>query len=326
MTGQVVPSRFRVLHLKIAYFLFGLPAIAHQLLALGMTLVGQYWVGKMLGLGDAGIYATALKFAVPLTFAIGAVQNAWTPFKYQIHANDEDPAAFFRTAVTYYVAALLYLWVGVSIWGPELVWLMTEKAYWPAAGLIAITGLIPVSQGIFFMLGTGMELGRDIRPFPLISFAGLVTVIVSVFWLVPRIGPAGAAIASVNSFIVLAVMVYYFSQRRFRVAYDWQTLILLGVLAAVTVVASRQTMAWPVSMRLMLTIAMSLLFPCFEFLVLSRSQTERHRMRILWEKLIRLTRAAKRLRASPHDLVAGKVDYGCCEARGLGPGRGLLVR
>ncbi len=81
-------------------FLFGLPAIPHQLLALGMTLVGQYWVGKMLGLGDAGIYATALKFAVPLTFAIGAVQNAWTPFKYQIHANDEDPAAFFRTAVT----------------------------------------------------------------------------------------------------------------------------------------------------------------------------------------------------------------------------------
>ncbi len=47
---------------------------------------------------------------------------------------------------------------------------MTEKRYWPAAGLVAVTGLIPVSQGIYFMLGTGMELGKNIRPFPLITF------------------------------------------------------------------------------------------------------------------------------------------------------------
>ncbi len=212
---------------------YGLPFVPHQLLGLAMTLVGQYVVGHMLGLSEAGLYSTATKFALPVAFVINSVQAAWVAFKFQIHAEDEDPAGFFRTVTTYYVAGVLYLWVGVSLWGPEMLWLLTEKSYHPAAWLIAVTGMIPAAQGIYFMMGTGMEIGEDVRSMPLVTLAGLVTAVISVWLLVDRMGAAGAALATTNAFIALAVVIYFLSQRRFKIHYDWPAISSLVALALV---------------------------------------------------------------------------------------------
>lgn len=266
---------------------YGLPIVPHQLQGLTMSLLPTYAIGPLLGIDEVGLYDIATKFTAPIMFIVNSVQNAWVPYKFQIHAEDANPAEFFRTAVTYYVAGILYLWVGVSVWGPELVWLMTDPSYFSCASLIPIIGLIPVSQGVYFMMGTGMELSDNTKPFPLVTFAGLTTAVISIFVLVPWLGAAGAALASINSFLALSLVIFYFSQQRFPIRYDWQTIVTLFCFAGLAVLVGYWGLDLPPVQRIALAIAISLIFPAIEFAVLSRSATEWHRMQLLWNKVAR---------------------------------------
>ena len=271
---------------------FGLPLVPHQFQLLGLGLLGQYTVGHMLGMREAGLYSVAIKLSMPIAFVVNSVANAWTPFKYEIHANDEDPAAFFRTSFTYYFAGVVYLWVGVCLWGPEVVWLMTDRSFHDAAWLVPVVGLIPISQGLASMIGTGMEVSDNMRPYPLVSLAGLIVALVGVVYLVPRLGGAGAAIGSAAAWMTMGLALYYFSQQRFRIHYDWSTLALLAVFASAGAAVGYVSLEWPLVPRLALAVLVSLAFPLIEFGVLSRSSTERHRMRILWNKVARRRRTA----------------------------------
>ncbi len=267
---------------------YGLPFMPHHLQAILLALFGQYVVREMLGLGDAGLYVVAVKFAVPVSFVVTAVQTSWVAYKFQIHADDDNPQAFFRSSFTYYVAGLSYLWIGVCLWGPEMVRLMTAESFHDAARLVWAVSLIPVAQGIYAMTGTGIELSNNTRPFPLISLSGLVTVVVAAFALVPNIGALGAALATVLGWSVMAVVMYYFAQRRYAIAYDWPTIGCFAVASAAFAGASYVVQDAPLSVRLLCAIMLSLAYPVAGFLLLLRSRVERGRMLHLLSKF-RLT-------------------------------------
>ncbi len=263
---------------------YGLPFVPHHLQAVGLDLFGLYMVREMLGLGAAGLYGTASRFASPAAFIVNSVQASWVPYKFQIHAEDSNSKAFFQSTFTYYVAALSYLWVGVSLWGPEVLRLMTAPSYHAAAGLLWATALIPVCQGIYFMSGTGIELSDNTRPLPLVSFAGLCTVVALALLLVPQIQAYGAALATSSGWIVMAVAIYFLSQRRFALAYDWPTIGCFVLLAVSCVLVGYAIQPFAIWARLSINLGISLAYPLVGLALLMRSSTERERVRILYLK------------------------------------------
>ena len=73
---------------------------------------------------------------------------------------------------------------------------MTAPNFHKAAGLVWALTLIPVAQGIYYMSGTGGELSDNTRHYPLVSLAGLVTVVAGAFALIRDMGALGAALAT----------------------------------------------------------------------------------------------------------------------------------
>lgn len=258
---------------------YGLPFVPHHLQAVGMDLFGLFMIREMLGLGAAGIYGVATRFASPLNFIVGSVQQSWVPYKFQIHAEDADARSFFQSTLTYYVAALSYLWVGVALWGPEVVWLLAGPEFHDAAFLIWAVALIPVMQGLYYMSGTGLELSDNTRPLPLVSFAGLVVVVGAAFILIEPLGAMGAAMATALGWLAMAAAHYPLAQRRFMISYDWATVAWFVVMAAVFVtVGNFVVQPLPLLPRLTLMIMLSLIYPLTGFVVLLRSRYERGRM------------------------------------------------
>ncbi len=265
---------------------FGLPFIPHQVQAVLLTVFGQFVVLDRLGESEGGLYRVAVMFAVPFTFVVHAVQKAWVPFKFQIHAHDDDPEGFFRTAVTYYFALTTYLWVGVSVWGPLALLLMTDAQFHEAAILIPVVASISLCRGLYFMLGTGIELSKSPRTLPLVSFVGLVTVVGTTFPLVSAMGATGAAWGTIIGWTVMAVAIYMLSQRQFRVPYDWPSLFTFLSGSIVCVVLSHQAqISMNIPGRVMLALGLSIAYPVLVMLTLLRSSTERARMRELGKRL-----------------------------------------
>ncbi|MEX0679280.1 MAG: lipopolysaccharide biosynthesis protein [Pirellulales bacterium] len=267
---------------------YGLPFVPHHLQAVGLDLFGLYMVGEMLGLGAAGLYGLATRFATPVTFIVNAVQASWVPYKFQIHSEDADSKPFFQSTFTYYVATLSYLWVGVALWGPDALRLLATSAeYYDAAHLIWAVALIPVAQGLYFMSSTGLELTDDTRPLPLVSFVGLMTVVGTGFVFIRPLdlGALGAALATAVGWLAMSAVVYALSQRRFAIAYDWPTIVAFAVMAALFVIVGGMVVQpLPVLPRLALITAMSLAYPAIGLVFLLRSRDERDRMLHLLSK------------------------------------------
>jgi O-antigen/teichoic acid export membrane protein len=242
-------------------FQYGWPLVPHRLVSVGLTCYSQFYVREMLGLYEAGLFDMAARFALPIGLAVNAIQEAWSPYKFQVHAQEERPQTFFRELFTYYLALVLYLWVGVAAWGPEALRLMTEAKFHAAAGLVVLLGLTRVSWGIYLMMGSGVELGSDTRPLSLISFTGLVVVVVSTLWLVPLCGAAGAAVSTTLGYLTMAFMARRLARMRFLIHYDWPRAAALTIAAIACVAVTYAALNTSFGIRIIAAAAVSLAYP-----------------------------------------------------------------
>ena len=266
-------------------FAYGVPFVPAQLQTMALDLFGIFMVREMLGLEAAGIYGIASRFASPVSLVVNAVETSWVPYKFQIHANDPNPQAFFQSAIAYYAAGLTYLWIGAAIWGPELLRLLMPPVYHPAASIVWATTLIPVVQGTYFMAGTGFELQNKTRTMPIVTLLGLITIAISSFLLIGPLGALGAALATVLAWIVMSATIFILSQRRFPITHDWPTIGSFVALSAACVAADYAIQPQPLSVRLLMIAMLTVMYPLLCTLIFLRSRDERGRVQHLLSKL-----------------------------------------
>ena len=267
-------------------FSYGWPFVPHHLFGQCMTLIGQFIIARMVGLSEAGLYHLASRFAVPIGLVVFSIQKAWVPYKFQMHAELEDSSQFFRSVMLLYVSAISLVWVIVSIWGPEILWLLAEPRFYTAGAFIPLLAFAQICRGLYFMLGTGIELTDDTRMMPLVSFAGLAGLIVTSYFLVPRFGAYGAAWGAIFGWLIMAGLISFLAQRRFPIKHDWRRVSGICVLAgAVVVLSVRLQSDLGFLARLSWDCFVTMVFPLLILLMLSRSENERAILREFWAQL-----------------------------------------
>lgn len=260
---------------------YGFPFLPHRLLSLGLTQFGVYMISHMLGAGEVGLYSIATRVVLPLQMVIGSVQRAWVPFKFQIHAEEAEPEPFFRSITTYYVAMTTFLWLGVSLWGPEVIRLMTSTEFHAAIPLVPLVALVPFTQGLYFMLGTGIELSDNTKPMPIVSFFGFVAVAIGAFLLIPLMNAYGAALATSAGWAVMTAVIYTISQRRIQIPYDWTSIAHLLAVSFLIVLVGALLSEFATLIRLGYALLASGIYSLIGFYILSRSTSEHQRVQIL---------------------------------------------
>lgn len=246
---------------------YGCPIVPHRLVSVGLVTYSQYYVREMLGLDEAGLFDMAARFALPIGLVVNAIQEAWIPYKFHVHAKDDHPQEFFRESFTYYLALVSYLWVGAAAWGPEVLRLMTDVRFHAAASLVALTGLMRVTWGVYMMIGSGIELSDDTRPYSLISLSGLIVVVLCTTYAVPVFGAAGAAASTTAGYFAMAVMARRLARTRFLIHYDWPRIAALAGTAVGCVAITYFAAGLSLAPRLAAAVATSLIFPLGAWLI-----------------------------------------------------------
>ncbi|MET2984689.1 lipopolysaccharide biosynthesis protein [Aureibaculum conchae] len=210
---------------------YGLPFLPHRLMAFGSGFLSQFFIKEFIGLSETGLYNIALRFALPLAFIIGSIQSAWVPIKFQVHREEgENSALIFRQLISFYFIILLLLFAGSITFGPELLRVMTASEYHAAVYLVPFVLLIPVSQGIYFMLGTGFEFTENTKPMPLVSGSGLLVLSVLGYFLIDVVGIYGVVFGLIASWLTMAILIRYFSNQRFYVPINFKLILKIVIL------------------------------------------------------------------------------------------------
>lgn len=217
---------------------FGFPYIPAGLAGIAIQVIDRPILKLLTDDSTVGIYQANYRLGVLMMLVVGMFDYAWRPFFLQ-HAKDQDAKELFAKAFTYFVAFMLLILVSVSLFIKDLIRIrlfgkyFIHPDYWGGVAIVPIVLLAYVFTGAYVNFVVGVYLEKKTKYLPYATGAGgLVNVLVN-FLLIPKYGLMGAAYATLLSYIVMAVGIYFASQKFYYVKYEWNKIARLALAAGV---------------------------------------------------------------------------------------------
>ena len=205
---------------------FGLPYIPASLASIAIQVIDRPIVKALTNDATLGIYQASYRLGVFMMLVVGMFDYAWRPF-FLTHAKDPDARELFAKVFTYLVSLMMLLFVGVSLFIDDIVRLhlfggyFINPRYWGGLSIVPVVLLAYVFTGAYVNFVVGVYLEKKTKYLPYATGAGALVNVVANYVLIPRIGIMGAAIATLLSYIVMAIGIYFPSQRLYHVPYEW---------------------------------------------------------------------------------------------------------
>jgi O-antigen/teichoic acid export membrane protein len=215
---------------------FGFPTMPAELSLYSLNFIDRVMLVRLAGLADAGLYALSVKFAQAVNVLVKGFQLAWPPLAYSIQDDDEARRAY-AVIVTWFVVVCTFIVTGMWLLSRWIVRALAAPEFfesYEAIGLVS-TGVMLYALYLVLVVVLGRT-GRTEFNFPATA-AGTVANIGLNLLLIPELGIVGAGVSLVASYAVVLVFMYVFTQRLFRVPYEWLRLAQAAGLAAGLVAA-----------------------------------------------------------------------------------------
>lgn len=200
---------------------YGVPIAFSFLGSFVLTFSDRYFLRVYSSLAEVGVYSLAYRFAGVIPFlVVTPFMQMWGVKRFEI-ANLPDAHDMFRKLFNYYAFVLITVGLILSIFIKPVVHLVATPSYYAAHHIVPMLILSYLIYGFLNMINIGILVSRKTI---YMSFAYLISSLVclgSNFMLIPRWGAAGAAWATVISYLVLFMFSYRFSQSLYKLNYDW---------------------------------------------------------------------------------------------------------
>jgi O-antigen/teichoic acid export membrane protein len=228
MVGMI----FRQLTLDLPFSLykellkFGIPYIPAGLAGIAMQVIDRPIVKALTNDATLGIYQLNYRLGIFMMLIVGMFDYAWRPF-FLNHAKDSDAKPLFAKVFTYYVLGAMTIFLTVSFFIEDIVRMKIfgkqffPPIYWQGVEIVPWVLLAYVFTGAYVVFVVGIYLEKKTKYLPLVTGAGALLNVGANFVLIPLIGILGAALSTLLSYVVMAVGMYFASQRFYRVEYEW---------------------------------------------------------------------------------------------------------
>lgn len=211
-----------------------LPQIPHGLSSLALTTTDRFLLNGLIGLAAAGIYNVAVLFSLALDTICQSVNKAYAPMSMRImHAADPQELAQLRDAGLAMIAGFCVIGAGLTIFSNEIVALIAGDAFAGAAAYVPFLAFAGVAGGIHVVLFNVLffdHAGTRYIPVPTI-IGGAASVLFN-YLLIIRMGPLGAAIATLAAQLVMTFTTGFIAARFERVRWPYLRFAILFAAAA----------------------------------------------------------------------------------------------
>lgn len=201
---------------------YGLPLVPHHLSGWVLAFADTVVLAQFTNLATVGLYTVGYRFAVPADIALGAFTTAWTPIYFSIRREQgESAAATLRTMVTYIVFGFLSLFLGIILFAPDAIRIITPSTFHASYQIVFPLVMARVFQLGYQLTFNAVFFSKKTARVPLVTFTGVVVNVIFYFIFIPPLGALGAAWATAMAYCVTFLMAWSFSHRLFPVRYDY---------------------------------------------------------------------------------------------------------
>jgi O-antigen/teichoic acid export membrane protein len=217
---------------------FSLPLVPASVAGWTLNLSDRYVIGAFETREAVGLYSAGYTVGLAINaLAIAPFTLAWGAAYWEISRQEGAPAVIGRV-LTGFVAIAAFAALGLAALGTDAIRILLTPEFEDARFVTGFSAFAYVLYGSFTILTTGLNLESQTRRVPLIMAAAAVTNLALNLALVPIVGFMGAAVSTLVSYGVLAVVGGIVSQRAYPVPWDVpRVLLLLGIAMALAFVS-----------------------------------------------------------------------------------------
>jgi len=146
-------------------------------------------------------------------------RTAWLPFVFSVQKKPEAKK-IYSGALTYFLLAAVFLLLILTFFVKEIILLISTAAYLPGVKAIPFIALAYIFFGLYNIVDIGVLIkARTIYYTLIIGIGTVVNILMNIFFM-PKYGMMAAAINTALSYLLIFVLMYFFSNRLYKVHYE----------------------------------------------------------------------------------------------------------
>jgi len=215
---------------------FSLPLIIPGLVASFLLTMNKYFLQYYHGFESVAIFGIGAKFSMAVAFIAIPFRQAWLPYAFSIMNNDDSKAKEkFRFVYKIFIIIIFGVVFSTLFFSKIIVLIISNENYLNAVsilGFICLGGIMANLCGNFFSFGI-----YNIKKtsFSLVAYCcGLIINMTLLIILVPKYSIVGAGISFLSAHSLIAMLLYYFSNKFYKVNYDLILLISFSIIFLIT--------------------------------------------------------------------------------------------
>ena len=309
---------------------FAIPAMFTAISFFFLKLSDRFFLLHYQSIAVVGLYTVANSLSQPLYIVGMAFRMAWPQWHYaKLHDTEKHKHMVARSS-TYFMAFNGILLVLVGLYLPLVIHVLLNQKFWSVGPTTFVLTLSVALYNLYFIFWIGANVAKKNRLIPFITLIASGVNIGLNFLLVPEYGMWAAAWTTTIGFGILAVLVYFVSNRYYPVPYEWRRLVTIAGATALTLGAGWAigramgvTVYQPLGELVVGTLAMTpalVLFPLTLWVTRFFTASERRKIAGL------LKRGGSRREAAPAPaLAAGEGGAGVAAAGDAAAGEAAAV-
>jgi len=294
---------------------FAIPAMFTAVSFFFLKLSDRFFLLHNQGKAEVGLYTVANSLSQPLYIVGMAFRMAWPQWHYAKLNDPELHKRMVSRSSTYFMAFNAVLLVLVGMYLPTVVHVLLDEDFWSIGPTTFVLTLSVALYNLYFIFWIGCNVAKKNRMVPVITLVASGVNVGLNFLLVPKYGMWAAAWTTVVGFGILALLIYFVSNKWYPIPYEWRRLITLSVAAGLTLgaawaigwslgVSVYQPFGSLVAGQLAMTPAL-LVFPLVLWAARFFTPEERQILGRLWRRVTRRRKPAPVAAAVPTAALAG---------------------
>ncbi len=209
---------------------FSLPLVPASVASWTLNLSDRYLIAAFDGAAAVGTYSAGYTVGLAINaLAISPFTLAWGAAYWEISRQDDARAVIGRV-LTGFTALASFAALGLAALSTDVFRLLLTPEFEPGRYITPFSAFAYVLYGTFTIATTGLNLESQTRRLPLVMGAVAAGNVALNLVLIPWLGYLGAAVSTIVSYGLLAVVAGRVSQRYYAVPWDLPRVVaLLGI-------------------------------------------------------------------------------------------------
>jgi O-antigen/teichoic acid export membrane protein len=256
---------------------FALPYLPGSLAAMMVQMIDVPIMRELINDSTVGIYRANYKLGIFMMLFVSMFQFAWQPFFLE-NAKEKNAKEIFAKVFTLFLFVGGIIWLLLTLFIDNIAQIelggrtLIGREYLEGLMIVPLVLLGYLFYGLYINFTAGIYIEEKTNYFPVVTGMGAAVNILANLFLIPIYGIMGAAIATFASYFIMAIGLYFVSQKFYSIKYEFRKVIVL-LLDIFLITIGYYYFLWNNSLNLLTKIL--LLSAFFAILILFRAITKK---------------------------------------------------